>query len=226
MIMSQIVYKSKNVLVIYKPAGIPTQKDLGGDADAITLASRELCALGEESTLYPIHRLDRVVGGLLVFARNKKSAAALSALVSGEGLGKEYIAVAEGEAIGGELTDYLRKDSRLGRAVVSKSGAGGAKLAVLEYSLVDVADTERGKRSLVKVVLKTGRFHQIRAQFSSRGMPLVGDKKYGSRDAGCRTPALFATSISFTLGDEVVEAQMLPELTAYPWNLFNSDKYK
>ena len=94
--MTKIVFKNKNAVIIYKPPGIPSQSDLSGDPDALTLTSSLLATAGEPHELYLVHRLDRVVGGIMVLARNKKSAAALSALVSGEGIGKEYLAVVEG----------------------------------------------------------------------------------------------------------------------------------
>ena len=89
----EILYRSRNLIVVKKPAGMPSQPDPSGDADALTLSKDELSLLGENKELYPINRLDRVVGGLLIFARNKKCAAALSEMVSGEGIVKEYIAV-------------------------------------------------------------------------------------------------------------------------------------
>lgn len=131
----------------------------------------------------------------------------------------------EGEATGGILTDYLWKDSVQGKAFTVNSLKKNAKLSVLEYSVLDIKDTERGKRSLVRVTLKTGRFHQIRAQFSSRGMPLVGDKKYGSRDISSRTPALFASRLEVKLEGEIIDARRMPELSEYPWNLFEREIY-
>ncbi len=223
--MSDILYKSKNAIVIYKPAGLPTQADKSGDADAMTLLSNALISSGERGELYLVHRLDRVVGGLLVFARNRASAAILSEQVSGAGLTKEYLAVIEGAPSGGELRDYLRKDGILGKATVVRENTSGAKEAVLNYYSIQSVSADGCEYSLVKIKLVTGRFHQIRAQFSSRGMPLVGDGKYGSKNRKSRMPALFACKIETELDGEVIRAVKMPDVNSYPWNMFSEDCY-
>lgn len=224
--MTEIVYKSKSLLVIYKPSGIPSQPDPSGDTDAMTLAGEALAVLSEPSELYLVHRLDRVVSGLMVFARNKKSAAALSALASGEGMGKTYLAVVEGEISDGEMRDYLYKDARLGKAFVVDRARAGVKEAVLKAETLDTVTVEGGVRSLVKIRLHTGRFHQIRVQLASRGAPIVGDGKYGSRDKGARMPALAAVSLSFSLAKEKIKVKKLPSTEEYPWNLFSNTVFE
>jgi 23S rRNA pseudouridine1911/1915/1917 synthase len=224
--MIEIVSKTKDYVIIYKPAGIPSQSDPSGDKDAMTLCSEMLRHLGESDALYLIHRLDRVVGGLLVFARNKQSAALLSSLVADRLLDKEYYAVVEGTLEGGVMTDYIYKDASLGKAFVTDRKRAGVKEAELEYSILDRTVSDGRELSLVKIILKTGRFHQIRAQFSSRKMPLVGDKKYGSRDAKAKMPALFATKLGFYCLGRAVEAARLPDLNSYPWSLFNEEIYR
>ena len=134
---------------------------------------------------------------------------------------KKYFAVCHGEAACGEYRDYLYKDNVTSKAYVVKSARKGAKEAVLFADTVDSADT----MSLSSVTLKTGRFHQIRAQFSSRKNPLVGDKKYGSRDTCARFPALFSYSLSFELFGKTVSVKTLPPIDEYPWNVFDKDKY-
>ena len=223
--MTKIVFKNKNAVIIYKPPGIPSQSDLSGDPDAMTLTSSCLHEVGEPHELYLVHRLDRVVGGLMVFARNKKSAAALSALVAGEGIGKEYLAVVEGTPTSGELRDFLIKDARASVAKVVREGAKGAKEAILEYETVATATTDRGNRSLLRVTLHTGRFHQIRAQLSSRSMPIVGDGKYGSHDRLAKTPALHAHRLSFELFGERIDVALPPDTATYPWDLFSDEAY-
>ena len=175
--MIEIIDKSKNYIVVYKPAGVPSQSDPSGDADAMSLCSEQLRSMGESGELFLIHRLDRVVGGLIVFARNKKAAADLSAQVADRRLTKVYYAVVEGRAEGGIMRDFLYKDATLGKAFVTDRKRAGVKEAELEYSVLDTVEVDGVELSLVKICLKTGRFHQIRAQFSSRKMPLVGDKK-------------------------------------------------
>lgn len=220
--MVEILFKNKDVVIISKKAGIGSQSDITGDKDALSYTKELLTESGEKSDLWLVHRLDRVVGGLLVFARNKGSAARLSELMAREGLTKEYLAVVEGEVSSGKLSDYLYKDSKQSKAFVISSERRGAKYAELEYDALAYYSGEKGIYTLVSVRLKTGRFHQIRAQFASRKTPLVGDGKYGSRDNKAKMPALFATRLSFNLGKEKIEAKKLPDTSEYPWSLFSS----
>ena len=193
----KILYKDKNVIAICKEAGIPSQPDPTGQVDAMTLCSGILKEQGETNTeLFLVHRLDRVVGGVLVFARNKKYASILSEAMANRVAEKEYLAVVEGDAPGGTITDFIFKDSRLGKAFIVERKRAGVKEASLEYEPVSKKETDRGIFTLVKVKLHTGRFHQIRAQFSSRKMPIVGDGKYGSHDNIAHLPALFAFRFS------------------------------
>lgn len=223
--MPEIVYKDKKAVVILKPVGMPSQPDPSGDLDAMSAAAEQLSSSGEPSALWLVHRLDRTVGGVLLFARTKDSAAKLSGSLTDGSFKKQYYAVTEGTAPGGEMRDFLFKDSSQSKAFVVNTERKGAKLAVLKYSVLDVKETENGTRSLVKIDLQTGRFHQIRAQFSNRGLPLVGDGKYGSRDKGARKPSLFACSLSAPSvnGGEPVTAK--PDLEKYPWSLFYAEKY-
>ena len=223
--MSEILYKDKQIVIGYKPAGTPTQPEPSGDTDFVTEISDQLGALKENKELFLIHRLDRVVAGLLVLARDRESAARLSALAATSDLGKAYLAVVEGECSGGVMEDYLYKNAALGKSFVTDSGRNGAKLAKLEYERIATVDTPSGKRSLVRIILHSGRFHQIRAQFSSRSLPLVGDNKYGSRDKKVRTPSLFAHRIEVEL-NEKISVSRLPDTSAYPWNLFREENYE
>ena len=198
---------------------MPSQSDPSGDEDAMSAASRALAESGEDGSLYLIHRLDRTVGGLMVLARNKKWAASLSAAAADGSLSKKYFAVAEGKAAGGEYRDYLFKDARTNKAYAVKTLRRGAKEAVLFAT--PLAEAE-GK-TLLLIELKTGRFHQIRAQLSARGNSLVGDKKYGSRDALSRVPALFSCSLTV---EGVGQTKIKPPTSAYPWSLFSEELYR
>lgn len=213
----KIVYKNRNVVIINKPAGIPSQSDPTGDKDALTLTSEMLASFGEPSALWLVHRLDRTVGGLICFARNKKSAAELSKICSDGSMKKNYIAVCHGSAEGGEYRDLLFKDSATSKAYVVKTERKGAK----EARLIATPLEEKNNMTLVSVELLTGRFHQIRAQMSARGNSLVGDKKYGSRDFVARYPSLFANGISFELFGKKISATALPNTTDYPWSEFD-----
>ena len=220
----EILYKDKNLIAVYKEAGIPSQPDPSEDADAMTLLSAQLAEEGERNTeLFLVHRLDRVVGGVLVFARNKKYAAVLSEAVSDRSAVKEYLAVVEGDAEGGALTDLIFKDSRAGKAFIVDRKRTGVKEASLEYLPIEKKEIGGGMLTLVRIRLHTGRFHQIRAQFSSRGMHIVGDGKYGSRDRSARFPALFAFRFSLNTPTAKYEFKKMPNTENYPWSLFNYD---
>ena len=222
----KILYKNKNLIAVSKPAGIPVQHDSSGDEDLMSATSRHLRSLGESDGLWLVHRLDRVVGGVVVFARNKHSAATLSELFATRGAEKEYLAVVEGRAEGGLLEDYLSKDERRGMAVVADSARGGAKAASLEYSPIECVTHDGTELTLVRIKLHTGRFHQIRAQFSSRGMPIVGDGKYGSRVRGAHMPALFSFHIGFNANGGRYDIYDRPDVTSFPWSLFDIKKFE
>ena len=221
----EILYKDKNLIAINKPAGIPVQPDPTSDKDAMSLCAEILAEQGENNALWLVHRLDRVVGGTVVFARNKRTAAALSELFSTQGTEKEYLAVVEGVAEGGVLEDFLYKDAAKGKAFVVDRKRAGVKEAKLEYAPIATAATERGTYTLVRVKLHTGRFHQIRAQLSSRGMPIVGDGKYGSHDNRAKMPALFSSRLGFTLDTKSYNIKKIPDKESYPWSLFDEASY-
>ena len=216
----EIIQKDKDLIIINKPSGVPSQPDSSGDPDAMSLAGETLRALGEDPTLFLVQRLDRVVGGLLVFARNKRSAAALSEIFATEA-GREYVAVTDSPIAEGEYTDYLRKNATLSKAERAAKDTKGAKEAILELTPLSAALTEKGEKQLSLVRLRTGRFHQIRAQLSIHGAPISGDKKYGSRDGAPRSPALFCHKLSFSIFGREILALAKPEPTEYPWSLFS-----
>lgn len=221
----EILYMSENAIVIYKPSTMPSQSDAGGSDDAITLTAGILREMGEREELYLINRLDRVVGGLMIFARNKKYAKKLSEILSEDAFCKEYFAVADGEIESGELIDWMAKDAIASKGFVCDESHQGAKKAILNLELLETVVHKGKPKSLVQIKLKTGRFHQIRVQLSSRGASLVGDKKYGNRDFGTRQPALFAYRLSAIVDGEKIEAKRLPDVDKYPWNLFSIKKY-
>ena len=176
-----IIYSDRELAVIIKPVGMDSEHQVPA---AITEK------LGGE--IFPIHRLDLNVGGVMVFARTKQAAAQLSKLVQEGDLVKEYRALVHGiPPESGTLEDFLFKDSRKNKVFVVKKERKGVKKASLEFTRLTDADP-----SLVHIKLHTGRSHQIRVQFASRGFPLVGDHKYGSRDEH-KEPALFSCRITF-----------------------------
>ncbi|MBE6113924.1 MAG: RluA family pseudouridine synthase [Erysipelotrichaceae bacterium] len=184
-----IVYEDDHIVVAYKEANILTQSSESGEKGLLEELSEHY-----QQKLHLIHRLDRAVSGLLVFARTSKAAAILSNSLSSDDFVKEYYALVYGtlEEQEGILEDLLYKDARAKKAYVVKRERNGVKKAKLAYKVEKTLD----QLSLIHIHLYTGRFHQIRVQFSSRGLPLVGDGKYGAKDHEKRI-ALCAYHLSF-----------------------------
>ena len=220
-VFMEILYKSKNAVVVYKPPLIPSQPDPSGDEDIMTMTSRALRELGEVDKLWLVHRLDRVVGGIMVFARNGKAAAELSKIFADEeSNAKTYLAVLEGKICDGVMTDYIYKDKLKNKAYITDRARGGVKQCTLEAKTLAVAASGY---SLVEIKLHTGRFHQIRAQMSHRGASVLGDKKYGGCDRGAHTPALFAYKLDIKISTERICVKKLPNMSEYPWSLFDTE---
>ena len=221
----EILYVDKDIVVISKPPLMPSQSDPSGDMDAMRATSHLLKERGEDDTLFLIHRLDRVVGGVLIFARNKNACATLNKALAEGKITKEYLAVVDGVTEdSGTFEDYLIKDASTSRAHSVPKERKGAKYARLSFhTLARVSDGDR-PLSLVRVKLDTGRFHQIRIQFSTRRLPLLGDGKYGSKTNKCKV-SLFAFRLTFPhlKGEKTVCAY--PDFTAYPWCLFDKEEF-
>lgn len=185
----EILYSDKNIVVCVKPVGLDSETELP------TTLKEQLGGM-----LFPIHRLDKNVGGLMVYACTKQAAADLSRAVQEGTMVKEYVAMVHGTPPEkGDWEDLLWKDSRKNKVFVVKRQRAGVKTARLEFKRLSAGET-----SLVHVRLHTGRSHQIRVQFSSRAFPLVGDHKYGSRDERTE-PMLFSCRITFPYrGKEMV----------------------
>ncbi len=221
--MIEILYKSKDFIVCVKPQGIPSQSDLSNDEDMVSLLSSQLKENDENSDIFVVHRLDRSTGGLILYARNKSAAAHFSSLVADkDSFEKYYLAVVSDspDKESGNMTDYLFKDGAQKKAFVVKSERKGSKLASLEYKVEKTFASNEKIFSLVNIKLNTGRFHQIRAQFSSRGMSIYGDGKYGSREKAPHL-ALWANKIAFTYKGKNYEFDENPDFTMTPWSLFN-----
>ena len=212
--MPEILYADAAVAVVVKPAGVLSQ----GDAeDAMpALLQKQL-----GGTIFPVHRLDQPTGGVMVYARTQDAAAKLSAQMQSDAFGKEYLAVLDGtpEPAEGELHDMLFFDRQKGKSYAVRRKRAGVKDARLAYRVPAQAEG----LTLVRVRLYTGRTHQIRVQFSSRGWPLTGDGKYGSRNNRC-APALWSAELHFAhpvTGETLTFRSQPPE--AYPWTLFSPD---
>ena len=192
----EILFSDKDIVICVKPVGLDSEKDVPQ-------------ALSEElgGEIFTLHRLDKNVGGVMIYGRTKAAAAKFSKLIQDGQLVKEYVALVHGTPPEeGDLTDLLWKDSTKNKVFVVKRERRGVKKARLTYKLL-----RAGEQSLVRVRLYTGRSHQIRVQFASRGFPLVGDHKYGSRDEAT-SPMLFSCCLTFPYHGKEQKFEALP-----PW---------
>ena len=207
-----ILYQDKRILVAIKPAGVLSTDEANGMPQLLRNA------LGEPNgCVRTVHRLDAAVSGVMVFARSAKAASILSEQIRERQFDKEYLAVVHGHPDeAGTLTDLLGRDSARRITYVADAPAKGVQEACLSYQVL----ARCGDLSLVKIQLHTGRTHQIRVQFSSRGWPLAGDRKYGIED-DFEHIALWSHRISFRHPetDERMAFSHLPPYTA-PWDLF------
>ncbi len=193
-VFMEILYSDRDLTVLIKPVGMDSEHEVPQ-------------ALGGE--VYPIHRLDKNVGGVMVYARTKAAAAVLSKAVQEGTIVKEYVAMVHGTPPQqGDWTDLLFKDSSKNKVFVVKKERRGVKQARLEFRRHSAGET-----SLVSIRLHTGRSHQIRVQFSSRGFPLVGDHKYGARDQAT-APLLFSWRITFPWRGKILQFEALPDWAA------------
>lgn len=174
----EVLFEDQAIIVCRKPAGIATQSARMGQQDMVSLIQNDRAKKGEEPYVGLIHRLDQPVEGVMVFAKNKQAAAALSKQVASRGMDKFYLAVATGrfETSAGTLEHYLCKDGKTNLSRVAKETEPEAKVARLSYEVL--AYNAKLDASLIKVKLDTGRHHQIRVQMCAIGHPLLGDQKY------------------------------------------------
>lgn len=190
----EILFSDNEIAVCIKPVGMDSEQE-------VPQALQQ--QLGGE--IFALHRLDKNVGGVMVYSRTKSSAARFSKLIQDGQLIKEYVALVHGTPPeSGDFTDLLWKDSAKNKVFVVKRERRGVKKARLTYQLL-----RAGEQSLVRVRLFTGRSHQIRVQFASRGFPLVGDHKYGSRDTAT-APMLYSCCLTFPYKGKEQTFELLP----------------
>lgn len=232
----KILYEDNHILVALKPAGILSQADITGSADMLTLLKKYLCQKYNkpgEAYLGLLHRLDRPVSGVMVFAKTSKCASRISAQIREHKMDKRYRAVVRGVPDKEEetLRSYILKDEEKNQVTVISKDADAASLqnareGILTYKRMGSAIREgpgcKSELSLLEVQLITGRSHQIRAQLSDAGFPIVGDRKYGPDDNFYRGDiCLEAFSLSFfhpVTGEKMTFD--LPVSKDDPWNLF------
>ena len=210
-----VLFEDKYLIVCIKPAGVLSED--GGMPEL-------LCAQCGCPRIFCVHRLDKAVSGVMVYAKDGKTAARLSELVSSREVTKEYLAVVSGvpEPPCGTLRDWLYHDAAKNKTYVVSRPRRGVKEAELSYETAATACAEGvGDVSLLRITLHTGRSHQIRAQFAARKLPLLGDGRYGSAVRSCGI-ALQSHRLAFihpVTGEALVFSAPLPE--AWPWTLFS-----
>lgn len=215
-----IIFEDNHILVIIKDQGVPSQPDESGDLDMLTILKgyrKENEAKGGEAFVGLVHRLDRVTGGVMVFAKTSKSAMRLSEQMRNGGFSKKYLAITEGvpKKANAKLENYLLKNEHTNKVDIVGQAVNGAKRAELTYYVRD----KKEDRALLEIDLATGRSHQIRVQLSYIGTPILGDAKYGNRGGAL---ALWASELSFnhpTSGDRLRFSVFPPESGA--WEMFD-----
>lgn len=212
----EILFEDKHIAVVIKPAGIISQSSEGG-GDMIALLDAHFEENSKKAKAFPVHRLDRETAGIMVYAKNRSAAAELSKQAEQNEIKKRYYAVIQGvpEEKSGVLKDLLFRDKQKNKTYVVNRMRKGVRDASLEYSVIDEADG----MSMLDILLHTGRTHQIRVQFASRKMPLIGDGRYGG---GSGKLALFAHTLEFThpKSKEKLTFSAKPDLSEFPWNKF------
>ena len=210
-----ILFEDRHLIVCSKPAGVLSED--GGMPEL-------LAAQCGAPRIFCVHRLDKAVGGVMVYAKDGKTAAKLSELISSRTVTKEYLAVVPGtpEAESGILQDYLYHDAAKNKTYVVSRPRRGVKEAELSYETVATAHADGiGEISLLRITLHTGRSHQIRAQFAARKLPLLGDGRYGStvRDCGIALQSHRLAFVHPVTGQALEFTAPLPE--TWPWTLFD-----
>lgn len=221
-----VLYEDNHIIVVVKPVNVPSQQDKTNDIDMLTIIKQYLKEkYNKPGNVYLglIHRLDRPVGGVMVFAKTSKAAARLSESVRNKEFNKCYLVIADGkfEQNKGFFEDYLLKNEKTNTSKVVKEGTKNAKFARLEYEVVKY--NEEINLSVLKVKLDTGRHHQIRLQLASRNHSICGDQKYGTRGRG-KQISLWAYKLEFPhpITKEIMSFEQEPEHIG-SWKILDND---
>lgn len=212
----KVLYEDNHIIVVVKPNNIPSQGDKSGDEDMLTIIKKYIKVKYNkpgEVYLGLVHRLDRPTGGVMVFAKTSKAASRLSEQIRNKQIKKKYIAVCDRKLEKEKdcFRDFLLKTEKTNMSRTVAEGTKNAKEAILDYEVIKY--NEKTNLSTVKIDLHTGRHHQIRVQFASRGHSLYGDQKYGTRGRG-KQLRLWAYYLSFIhpITKEVLEFENIPEM--------------
>lgn len=196
---TEIIFEDKDICIIRKPAGLATQTAKIGEADVVSELKNYFAKKNNGNPYVGVvHRLDQPVEGLLVFGKTKPATAKLTEYLKNHTLHKQYLAVVCGkpDEAEGTLVDYLYKDASGKAQIASAAGEKGALKAELHYSLLRSFEIEGKTAGLLDITLETGRFHQIRAQMSHAGYPLLGDRKYGTEESELLSAAAKVKSVA------------------------------
>ncbi len=222
----EVLYEDNHIIVVHKPSGVPSQEDSSGDKDMLTMVKEYIKQkYNKPGNVFVglVHRLDRPTGGVMVFAKNSKSAARLSEAIKSHEVDKTYFAIVNGgfSSTSGRLVNYLKKDEKNNKVQIVPQTEEGAKRAELDYKVL----AKNQNHSLVKIKLYSGRGHQIRVQLANIKCPIVGDNKYGNAEKVMLN--LYAVELSFvhpTTKQKMVFKVFPPE-EAFAWNEFNLEQY-
>ena len=221
----EVLYEDNHIIVVVKPVGIPVQEDKSKDKDMLTIIKEYLKEkYDKKGNVYLglVHRLDRMVGGVMVFAKTSKAASRISEYIRNSDVKKRYIALLNGNLKNDgkvhRLENYLVKNERLNMSkVVESSNEKNAKLAILEYKVLKNVCINNKEYTFVDVDLHTGRHHQIRLQFANIGYPLYGDQKYGQKiNKVGQNVGLFSYYLEFPhpTKDEICKFSIMPYETS------------
>lgn len=220
--MINILFQDKSIILCEKPIAVLSER---GQNTREKCMPNMLEKLTKTYRIDVVHRLDKAVGGLMVFSKNAKASAGLSGAIASHKMKKEYLAVVAGcpEEKEGQWRDFLFRDKSKNKSFVVKKLRTGAKEAILNYQVLDTIEVKGNLVSLLRISLQTGRTHQIRVQCASRKMPLLGDEKYGSR-IHTKNIALWSTRLAFDhpVTKKPIDITLDPPKTE-PWIWFNKD---
>jgi len=217
----EIIYSDKSIIICRKPAGAVCETTDAKASVSAMITERLGC-----SYVGLVHRLDQVTEGLMVFSADPDLTGKLSEAIANKDTEKEYLAIVHNvpEEAEGEMRDLLYRDAKKNKSYVVKRSRKGVREAVLSYKLIDKAESKYGTVSLVRIKLGTGRTHQVRVQFASRGMCLVGDGKYGAKD---NAPNVALLSQRLTITHPKTKKRMTFEISPSgeaPWDIFEYKK--